>query len=125
MGQISKNFSKSEIECKCGCGAIAISPDQVMLLQGIRDFVKRPVNIASAVRCRSHNTNIGSKDTSSHIDDGDRMCEATDIMARTSREKFEIIQGASRNGCIRIGVGKDFVHVDTDKRKSQRVVWTY
>lgn len=60
------------------------------------------------------------KDTSSHY-----KGIAVDIKALTSRDKFEIATALLKAGFTRIGIGKNFIHVDNDMSKVQYVIWTY
>ena len=55
MGDLSKNFSRSEFECSCGCGFDDVSVELVELLQEIRDEIEEPIAITSACRCKEHN----------------------------------------------------------------------
>jgi hypothetical protein len=60
------------------------------------------------------------KSTSSHY-----KGIAVDIKALTSRDKFEIVTALLKAGFTRIGIGKNFIHVDNDMSKVQHVIWTY
>lgn len=50
---------------------------------------------------------------------------AIDLQAKYSRQRFLIIRGLIEAGFTRIGIGENFIHVDDDKDKDQRVVWHY
>jgi len=50
MGDLSKNFSRYEVQCSCGCGASWVSPKLIEKLQHVRDVVGKPMTITSGVR---------------------------------------------------------------------------
>ena len=129
--KISKNFTHGEVACKCGghCkGAAKISPDLMRRLQQMRDAVG-PIRITSGVRCRKH-PESRTRPTSSHVpnDLGDiegKVGHAVDIAAVGSRRRFRLLAAAIAAGFTRIGIGKSFLHLDNDYKKSQGVIWDY
>ena len=130
MGDLTRNFSHSEVACKCGrCrGAAKISPDLMRRLQQLRDAVG-PIRITSGVRCRKH-PESRTRPTSSHVpnDLGDiegKVGHAVDIAAVGSRRRFRLLAAAIAAGFTRIGIGKSFLHLDNDYKKSQGVIWDY
>jgi len=130
--KISKNFTHGEVACKCGghCkGAAKISADLMGRLQQMRDTIGGPIRITSGVRCRKH-TESRTRPTSSHVPndlgDGEGRCgHAVDIAAGTSYRRFRLLDAALAAGFTRIGIGKSFLHLDNDLRKSQDVIWDY
>ena len=58
MGDLSKNFSRYEVQCSCGCGASWVSPKLLEKLQHVRDVVGKPMTIISGVRCEAFNSKI-------------------------------------------------------------------
>ena len=48
-----------------------------------------------------------------------------DVLCKYSRLRFMIIDAALRLGFKRIGIGKDFIHLDIDRGKATQVIWTY
>ena len=120
MGDLTKNFSRSEFACPC-CGKDNIDLELVDVLQKIRDDVGHAITITSGVRCEKHNTEVGGVDNSPHMDG-----VAADIDCKHSRLRYTIIRTALRNGITRIGVGSDFVHIDNGEGgRSKEVIWTY
>ena len=71
MGDLTKNFNKSEFNCKCGCDMPSDVWDNVQIhahnLQTIRDFFGSPLTINSAYRCPSHNSKVGGAVHSQHL----------------------------------------------------------
>ena len=76
--------------------------------------------ITSGYRTPSHNEKVGGVPSSSHI--AGRAC---DIYAPTSRQKFLILSALLEAGFNRIGIAKNFIHVDDDPSKAEDVIWTY
>ena len=58
MGDLSKNFSKLEVQCPCSCGANQISSVLIEKLQKVRNIIGRPLIITSGVRCEFYNISI-------------------------------------------------------------------
>jgi len=83
MGDLSKNFSKLEVQCPCSCGADRISPFLIEKLQKVRNIIGRPIVITSGVRCEffnaSINASINASMNSSHIPEGFGIGNAVDI----------------------------------------------
>jgi uncharacterized protein YcbK (DUF882 family) len=75
MGDLSRNFSRSEFECKCGCGFFKENPLLIATLQKIRDYANRkslnetdiPIFINSGCRCKDHNKAVGGVKNSRHL----------------------------------------------------------
>ena len=65
MGDLSKNFSRSEFTCP-HCGEVEIDPLLVATLQRIRDKAG-PVVVTSGYRCPVHNEAVGGVNNSQHI----------------------------------------------------------
>lgn len=76
--------------------------------------------ITSGYRTPKHNEKVGGVPSSSHT-----KGHAVDIYAPTSRQKFIIINSLLQAGFNRIGVAKNFIHVDDDPSKAEDVLWTY
>lgn len=76
--------------------------------------------ITSGYRSPEHNKKVGGVANSSHV----HGC-AADIYAPTSRQKYIIINALLEAGFNRIGVAKNFIHVDNDARKPEDVIFTY
>jgi hypothetical protein len=73
----------------------------------------------SGYRCRKH-PESQKNSTSSHI-----KGVAVDLACTDSRARFKIIESLLQVGFTRIGVSKEFIHVDSDRTKPQEVYWTY
>lgn len=115
-------FSDKELACKCGCKEVHMDAEFLDKLNLARSFAEKPWKVNSAYRCPKHNKAVGGGNNSTHM-----AGKAVDISAPTSQKKYEIITCALRAGFTRIGVGKNFVHLDTGvaPKYPQQVVWTY
>ena len=43
MGDLTKIFSRYEVQCSCGCGSSWVSPKLIEKLQHVRDVVGKPM----------------------------------------------------------------------------------
>lgn len=114
-GQLTEHFSRKEFDCQCGCGTGEISMELVELLELTRLEYGKPMRINSGIRCLEHNRSIGSKDTSSHI-----KCVAADIGCTSMSDRHELLKILLKQ-FDRVGVHKQFIHVDVDKEKPKGV----
>lgn len=64
MGDLSKNFDRSEFACKCGCGYDTVDIALVHALEDAREHFNSPISINSGARCRAHNTEVTKRPTS-------------------------------------------------------------
>ena len=120
-----KHFQLSEFDCNCGgCSHKGedMDIDFMIKLDRARELADIPFKITSGARCVEHNKSIGGVSKSSHCN---LPCNASDISVTDSRQRFKIVENLIKAGFTRIGIGKNFIHCDTDKLKSQRVCWHY
>ena len=89
-------------------------------LDQAREYAGVPFIVNSAYRTVEHEKAKGRDGTSSHI-----KGIAVDLKATNSRTRYKILQGLLKVGFTRIGIGKNFIHVDEDEEKDQDVIWTY
>ena len=94
--------------------------DFLEMLDEARSRAGVPFMITSGFRTEEHNASVGGKRDSAHL----QGC-AADIVACTSRDRFLIVTALLEAGFDRIGIGEDFVHVDSSWDKPSNVVWTY
>jgi len=92
----------------------------LLRLDEARERAGIPFIINSAYRTPEHNAKIGGKPNSSHL-----KGLAVDISVTNSRQRFVILESLIKVGFNRIGIADTFIHVDLDKEKSEKVVWTY
>ena len=124
MGDLTKNFSKSEFECNDGSEMPQEVFDNVEVhaynLQTIRDFFDSSVTINSAYRSPSYNEKVGGATKSQHL-----TGNATDITIKGYSPDVvaDIIEGLIRIDAIEEGgVGRynTFTHYD---RRGTKARW--
>ena len=113
MGDLSRNFSRSEFACQggdaCCGGSSPVSRDLIEALQELRDMVGKPLVITSGFRCRKHNREIGGATESQHClgTAADIQCPGLppEVLAESAATVERFRQGG-------IGVYRRWVHVD-------------
>lgn len=115
------NFSTREFDSpdEIGSGCL-MDREFLKMLDKARDIAGVPFVITSGYRSYSHNKKVGGVPKSSH-----RLGKACDIACDNSRMRFKIINALMLAGFNRIGIAKNFIHVDNDTNKSKDVIWTY
>lgn len=119
MTQISQHFTREEFECPC-CHSAPMDPVFIVTVDNVRRKADMPMHVNSGYRCPAHNKAIGGKPDSSHL-----RGNAGDFRAEDSITRHKIVNAAILCGVTRIGIGKTFVHLDTDKTLPQGVIWLY
>jgi zinc D-Ala-D-Ala carboxypeptidase len=114
-----KHFTQNEFCCKCGCGKCDVHPQLVAALDLARSKAGVAFKINSGFRCYTHNKNVGAKPSSSHT-----LGLAVDIAYANGMQGLAILKALTPL-FDRIGVGKNFIHVDIDPDKPSPVLWTY
>lgn len=117
-------FSEKEIECKCGCGLNAISPIALENLNKVRIIFAKPMYLTSACRCLAHSKNIGTSLTSAHTPQKDGLCYAFDIHCDNSNDRYNLVRIGINLGA-RVGIHKNFVHLDWSPYHEKKVLWLY
>jgi uncharacterized protein YcbK (DUF882 family) len=121
MGDLTKNFDRSEFACKglnCCDRSAPVLPELVDGLQLLRNIVGLPIRITSGFRCNRHNRIIDGAFESFHT-----LGMAADIACEGIRP-VELAALAERIDCFRlggIGVYVSWVHVDI--RKTGKARW--
>jgi hypothetical protein len=118
------HFTPDEFRCRCGrkdCDAPR-TPDTrlIALLDRIRDRLGRPLRITSGARCAYWNVKVGGAIASGHLYAGE-----ADVAVLGSTPRYELVRAALAEGCRRIGVGRDFVHLGVSAQLAQDVLWHY
>lgn len=90
------------------------------LLLDIEGDVSFEVVVTSGMRTKAKNKAVGGVVKSAHL-----TGEAADLAVKNSAERFQLVSAAYRQGIVRIGVGKTFVHVDVSPDLPQNVMWHY
>lgn len=121
-----KHFRPQEFTCKCrgGCDhPVVISMGLVSKLDKIRELIGKPITITSGTRCERHNRSVGGKARSAHLAKSG-VSHSADVRCPNSEFRFAFLTAALPM-FNRIGIGKDFIHVDDDPELPPNVVWIY
>lgn len=92
----------------------------LLLLDECREEAGVPFYINSGFRTIKHNIKVGGVYGSSHT-----KGYAVDISCNNSFNRSKIVKAALKVGFNRIGISKDFIHLDNDPMKPKNVIWTY
>lgn len=103
-----------------GSGATKMNKDFLYRLTEARMFANIPFRVTSGYRTAKHNKRVGGELNSGHT-----RGYACDIVAATSAERFIMISAFLKAGFNRIGVGRYYVHVDSDPNLPVNVIWDY
>jgi uncharacterized protein YcbK (DUF882 family) len=108
-------------KCQCGCGK-DIDSHLLFILEELQDDCPVKFIITSGARCKAHNKAVGGVESSAHVSG-----LAVDIAINNSWERYHILRSLCQEwtDVVRIGVARDFIHMDIDKNKPQEVVWLY
>lgn len=133
MGDITKNFSWSEMSCKCGrCQGHPDSQEatdffvqEVGWLQTIRDAYGKPIHINSGYRCPDYNDSHFSTGKN-----GPHTKGAFDVGIH-GHDCWELVSIALKLGATGVGLDQRgdysgrFVHLDRLSGKTRPWIWTY
>jgi uncharacterized protein YcbK (DUF882 family) len=114
-----KHFNPEEFTCRCGCGLNNINLQLVGALDMARKDAGVPFTISSGCRCSTHNRHIGGVSDSAHVGG-----YAVDIQVRNSAERLRVLKSLVRY-FDRIGMDRNFIHVDIDPSKPGPALWLY
>ena len=117
--RLTPNFLAREMICPC-CNQEGIKDDLVFHLQMAHDMlpIHRVMIVTSGYRCPAHNREVGGVEDSAYM-----KGLAADIKCEDSSHRFMLIKAFMKVGFTRIGVYENFIHVDLDKTKPQKVIW--
>ncbi len=111
-------FSEDEFNCSC-CDNNSVGRELILKLDLARELAETPFVITSGYRCPKHNKEVGGVKESAHV-----KGLAVDIAVSDNVARLNILKGLIIAGFRRIGIGKDFIHVDIDKSKPNNL-WLY
>lgn len=114
-----KYFVPEEFACPC-CEENRTDLLFMLALDRARGSAGTPFVVNSGYRCEDHNEKVGGLENSAHT-----KGVAADIDAPDSHTRFLVLRSLLEHGFTRIGVSDNFIHVDADDSKPDRVVWTY
>ena len=112
-----EDLRDARFACKC-CGENHVDPRVEQYVKDLEARVGKSLIVASGYRCEKHNAKVGGSPTSSHLGG-----LAVDISCKSDRLRFALIHTAIKLGITRIGVYRNFVHLDIDRGKTPEVIW--
>ncbi len=121
-----RHFTPREFTCKCNglCDhSVAMSVGTVAKLDKIRDLIGLPITILSGIRCARHNNKVGGKAQSGHLVKNGES-HAADVLCSDPNFRYAFL-AAALPVFNRIGIGKDFIHVDDDPELPENTAWVY
>jgi zinc D-Ala-D-Ala carboxypeptidase len=121
-----QHFVPKEFTCKCNgyCDhSVVIAPETVAKLEQVRERIGKPVTITSGTRCERYNRMVRGTLGSAHVP-RNGVSHAADVRCPDSEYRFAFL-AAALPLFHRIGVGKDFIHVDDDPDQPANVMWLY
>ena len=113
------HFSELEF-AKLGCHKSECNSVSLRRLERLRSQVGEPLILTSAYRTAYHDRLRGRSGTGPHT-----IGCAFDIACTSDALRFKIISAALAVGFHRIGIGKNFIHVDDSNVHPAPRIWTY
>lgn len=112
--QIDRRFA-----CPC-CGADQTDPRIKAIVGFLEQYTRESLTVTSAYRCFEHNLKVGGTPNSSHL-----RGLAVDIACGSDALRFYLVHRALELNVSRIGISKNFIHLDIDRAKNARRIWVY
>lgn len=113
------HFSALEF-ARLGCTKSDMQPASLRRLERLREIVNEPLILTSAYRSPAHERLNGRDGKSAHT-----LGCAFDISCTSNALRYKLVSAALQVGFNRIGIGKNFVHVDDSNVHTQMRIWTY
>ncbi len=119
-----KHFIPRDFACHCDglCDhPVVISLETVAKLDKICDVIGLPIKVLSATRCERYNARVSGKARSAHVPKNG-VSHTAHVFCPDSSFRFAFLT-AALPVFNRIGIGKDFIHVDDDPELPPGMVW--
>lgn len=108
--------------CVPRCAESDLHPQLLSMLRSVQKLLGWSLTFTSGFRPKSWEISRGRNGSSSH---SKTPGLAVDVSAVDSHARYKIVIAAGAVGFPRIGVGKNFVHLDIDETKPHPVMWHY
>lgn len=119
MAMLTPHFREEEMECPC-CGKVEMSDHFMQMLEEARQICGFPFVVTSGFRCPKHNVQVGGSQFSSHL-----RGMAADLVCKDNHRRWAMIYALMKVGFQRFGIGKDFIHVDSDVELPSPRIWVW
>lgn len=117
----SKYFKEPEFKrCVPSCSLQDMNQQFMTALDALRAQAGIPLVLNCAYRSVQWDKSKGRSGNSAHT-----RGKAADIRCNASATRMKIVRAALALGFKRIGIGKDYIHVDMDSSLPQNVIWHY
>lgn len=117
----SRYFAEAEFRrCTPACSLQDMDRASMWIFDAVREAAGIPLVINCAYRSPEWDRSKGRSGNSAHC-----RGMAIDIRCTTSENRMKIIVAAVEVGVKRIGIGKHYIHLDTDDSLPQNVIWHY
>ena len=118
---MEKHFEESEFNrCIPSCSMEDMDNEFLNLLDKLREKCGFPIIISCAYRSKEWDLKKGRSGNSAHT-----KGKAVDIICKNSSIAYAIVKNAIELGIKRIGIGRNYIHIDNDDSLPQNVLWTY
>lgn len=117
----SKYFAEAEFQkCTPACSLQDMNRSAMWIFDAVREAAGIPLVINCAYRSPEWDRSKGRSGNSAH-------CKgmALDIRCTSSANRMKIVAAAVEVGIKRIGIAKNYVHLDVDDSLPQDVMWDY
>jgi uncharacterized protein YcbK (DUF882 family) len=119
MSEYFKYETDLMLACPC-CGKEGMNQGFLGQMDHIRDMFGAPLHVSSGYRCLDYNETVNGVYDSAHT-----KGLALDIEMTNSADRFKFVNLLLACGIERIGIYEDFIHVDVDTSKPEKVMWVY
>lgn len=109
-------------QCVPACDVSQIHPELADKLRSIQSILGWPLTFTSGFRPKSWELAKGRDGSSTH---SKTPGLAVDVSAIDSHTRYKVVIAAGAVGIPRIGVGKNFVHLDIDETKPHPIMFHY
>lgn len=116
MGKmIGHGLTRSDFQCRCGCGLDTVDSELAYVIRHLEETLGEKAVVTSGHRCLVHNRNVGSTDSSRHV-----QGRAADIYF-PSYKPYTIYKLLDERYPDTFGIGlyHTFVHIDTRKKRAR------
>lgn len=118
---MSKYFAPSEFKrCVPSCRIEDMDGEFLEILDRVREAAGIPLVLNCAYRSKAHEKSKGRTGNSAHT-----RGKAVDIRCNSNANRMKIVSAALEVGISRIGIGRNFIHIDNDESLTQGVIWHY
>lgn len=108
-----------------GSGKECMVLEFVAQLDQARKHSGCPYRVTSGYRTPEHHDYLTEQGYKTSKNSSHLLGYAADISTPDSATRYKVVRGLIKAGITRIGIGKTFVHCDSDPNKTQGFIWLY